>query len=65
MMIMSLPYLVAPVDSERWPGVDWSGKPGVDNSIQAIHQKLVDLKSEMQKLNEESGGLLLFVSNSW
>ena len=44
-----------------WSGVSWSeGSPG--QKLQDLHQKLVDLKTDMQKLNDEAGGQLLFVS---
>jgi len=54
---------IVPMDGQSWSGIGWSGRDGVDNSIQSIHQKLVDLKTEMQKLNDDSGGQLLFVSD--
>lgn len=51
------------MDNQSWSGVGWSERGGgMDTRIQAIHQKLVDLKAEMQKLSDDSGGQLLFVS---
>ena len=50
-----------PMEPRVWSGVSWSeGSPG--QKLQDLHQKLVDLKIDMQKLNDEAGGQLLFVS---
>ena len=44
-----------------WSGVRWSeGNP--EQKLQDLHQKLLDLKTDMTKLNDEAGGQLLFVS---
>ena len=53
--------LSVPMEARVWSGVGWSeGSPG--QKLQDLHQKLVDLKMDMQKLNDEAGGQLLFVS---
>lgn len=48
------------MDPQGWSGVGWSEMGGKD--IELLHQKLVDLKEEMQKLNDDNGGQLIFVS---
>jgi hypothetical protein len=51
------------MDNRCWSGVTWS-ETG-NEQVKGLHQKLVDLKIEMQKLNEDNGGQLLFVSKLW
>ena len=50
------------MDNNAWSGLEWVKKDDLDPDIEVIHKKLVDLKAEMQKLNGETGGQLLFVS---
>ncbi|XP_053394858.1 titin homolog [Mercenaria mercenaria] len=50
--------LNVPMDARSWSGVGWS-ETGSKN-VELLHQKLVDLKIEMQKLNDDNGGQLLF-----
>ena len=60
-MLMLNMLLSVPMEARVWSGVGWSeGSPG--QKLQDLHQKLVDLKMDMQKLNDEAGGQLLFVS---
>ena len=52
------------MEARSWSGVGWSeGSP--DQKLQDLHHKLVNLKDDMTKLNEESGGQLLFVSSAY
>ncbi|XP_052248907.1 uncharacterized protein LOC127856627 isoform X2 [Dreissena polymorpha] len=52
--------LNVPMDNNAWSGLEWVKKDDLDPDIEVIHKKLVDLKAEMQKLNGETGGQLLF-----
>ncbi|KAL3868401.1 hypothetical protein ACJMK2_041211 [Sinanodonta woodiana] len=52
-------------EDNMWLNQAMSGKQDVnsrDRKLADLHQKLVDLKNEVQKLNEESEGQLVFVS---
>ena len=63
-MILSYYISLVPMEARSWSGVSWSeGSP--DQKLQDLHYKLVNLKDDMTKLNEESGGQLLFVSSSY
>ncbi|XP_052778199.1 uncharacterized protein LOC128215553 isoform X2 [Mya arenaria] len=52
--------LNVPLDTGSWMGMGWSEGEGLDSGVISLHKKLVDLKLEMEKLNEDSGGQLLF-----
>lgn len=49
------------MEARSWSGIGWS-EGSSDQKFQDLHQKLLDIKEDMQKLNEESDGQLLFVS---
>jgi hypothetical protein len=51
---------------DPWIGVNWSQSKFEtlsDQKFRDLHRKLVELKSEFQKLNSEAGGCLVFVSS--
>ncbi|XP_062603723.1 uncharacterized protein LOC134265519, partial [Saccostrea cucullata] len=50
-------------DSDPWMGLNWCQNKLAalsDQKFHDLHRKLVDLKAEFQKLNQESGGQLVF-----
>lgn len=50
------------MDPHNWSGIAWCEQGSRNKNIESIHQKLVDLKLEIDKLSEDAGGQLLFVS---
>ena len=55
-------FISVPMDARVWSGIKWGENMDASN-IQSLHIRLVDLKEEMEKLNEDTGGQLLFVSS--
>jgi len=47
-----------------WPGLTWGdqGLVGLDPGMKTLHDKLTELRLEMEKLTSETGPQLVFVS---
>lgn len=53
---------------DPWVGLNWGQDKLTslnDLKFRDLHRKLVDLRSEFQKLNQKSGGQLVFVSTTF
>lgn len=60
-----LTIVVKPEEYNQWLGAGWKDEEVLSSDnpqFLRLHKKLVDLKREMQKLNGEVGGRLMFVS---
>lgn len=59
-------FTVKPEEYSQWLGAGWKDEEVLSSDnpqFLRLHKKLVDLKKEMQKLNGDVGGRLMFVSH--
>ena len=59
-------FTVKPEEYSQWLGAGWKDEQVLSSDnpqFLRLHKKLVDLKKEMQKLNGDVGGRLMFVSH--